>query len=34
LPVRRVDSLDDALEADRAARSLARSWTDKHALPA
>jgi len=34
LPVRRVDSLDDALEADRAARSLAQSWTKKHALHA
>ena len=34
LPVRAVASLDDALEADRAARSLARGYTERHALHA
>jgi len=34
LPVRAVDSLDDALEADRAARSLARGYMERHALHA
>jgi hypothetical protein len=34
IPARRVESLGDALEADREARSLARGLSERHALHA